>query len=193
MPAWTPKWGKGWFKEGDVYYLYPFEDKREFHPSAKEDFVFVDCSDQWNGNWDFSKPALQALNELGVRYFRATHDPAKRIPRTDYVDKLNRAKLYLHIKAESYGLTLFEAVASEVIVMGSPFTIRLLYANEFGFKHVPTTGVETLKKAITAGLEAYDKPEVRKHLHAMREKLWNYGRLAREIADILEGLKKREI
>ncbi|MBA7694498.1 hypothetical protein ES703_103109 [subsurface metagenome] len=184
-----PQWGKSWFKHEGIYWLYPFGDKQEFHPGEKEDFVFVDCSDQWNGNWDFSKPALQALNELGVKYFRATHDPAKRIPRAEFIDKINRAKLYLQIKAESFGLTLFEAVAAEAIVIGSQMTLRIPYINEFGFKVVPTVGVETIKRAITMGLEAYGKPEVQKYLHAMREKLWDYGRLAREIADILKKLK----
>ena len=184
-----PQWGKGWFEHRGIYWLYPFADKRESSPKNKEDFVFVDCSDQWNGNWDFSKSALQALDELGVEYYRAVHDPAKRIPREDFIDKINKAKLYLHIKAESYGLTLMEAVASEAIVVGSSFTLRTPYINEFGFKIVPTTGVETLKKAITVGLGAYDKPEVKEYLHAAREKLWTYERLAREIADILTKLK----
>ncbi len=188
MPL-PPQWGKGWFKHGGVYWLYPFADKQESHSEVEEDFVFVDCSDQWDGNWDFSKPALQALNELGVKYFRATHDPVKRIPRAEFIDKINRAKLYLQIKAESYGLTIPEAVASETIVIGSRFTLRTPYVNEFGFKIVPTTGVETLKRAIKAGLEAYDRPEVREHLHTMREKLWDYERLAQEIADVLKKLK----
>lgn len=188
-----PQWGKGWFKHGGVYFLYPFADKQESRPEKKEDFVFVDCSDQWDGNWDFSKPAIQALNELGVKYFRASHDLAKRIPRADFIDKINRAKLYLHIKAESYGLTLMEAVASEAIVIGTRMTLRTPYINEFGLKTVPTTGVETLKRAITMALEAYDKPEVREHLRAMREKMWDYGRLAREIAEILVGLKNEKL
>lgn len=184
-----PLWGKGWFAHNGVYWLYPFADKHESRPVAKEDFVFVDCSDPWDGNWDFSKSALQALDELGVEYYRATHKPAKRIPREEFINKINKAKLYLQVKAESYGLTLMEAVASETIVLGTPRTLRTPYINEFGFKTVPTPSVETLKKAITTALSVYDKPEVKEYLHAAREKLWTYERLAREIVDILRKLK----
>lgn len=184
------QWGKGWFKHQGVYFLYPFADKQEFHPGAKGDFVFVDCPDAHPGeNWDFSAPLREALGELGVEYFQAGYHFDERIPREDFVSKINRAKLFFQVKAESYGLTLIEAIAAEAIVIGTPMTLRLPYINEFGLKTVPTTGVETLKRAITMGLKAYDKPRVREHLHAMREKLWSYERLAQEIAGILGELK----
>ncbi len=191
-----PQWGRGWFKHRGVYWLYPFADKQESRPEVKEDFVFVKYSTpqaRLDESYDFSVPLIKALEELGVEYFQGKYPLKERIPHEEFISKMNRAKLYFQIKAESYGMTKWEAVASEAIVIGSTYTLfRTAYVNEFGFKTVPTTGVETLKRAITMGLEAYDKPEVRKHLHAMREKLWDYGRLAREIADILRGLKKRE-
>lgn len=186
------QWGKGWFKYRGVYWLYPFANKEESHPEVKEDLVFVKYSTphaRLDESWDFSAPLIKALEELGVDYFRGRYPLNERMPHRDFIDKMNRTKLYFQVKAESYGMTKWEAVASEAIMMGSRFTFRDPYVNEFGFKLVQTTGVETLKRTITAGLEAYDKPEVRGHLHAMREKLWDYGRLAREIADILGRLK----
>lgn len=185
-----PQWGKGWFKHQGIYFLYPFVDKQESRPGAKKDFVFVDCPDAHPGkNWDFSVSLRAALDELKVEYFQGKYPLRERILRKDFVSKINRAKLFFQVKAESYGLTLIEAIAAETIVIGTPMTLRVPYINEFGLKTVPTTGVETLKKAITAGLKAYDKPEVQKHLHIMREKLWDYERLAREIADIFGELK----
>ncbi|GAH90265.1 unnamed protein product, partial [marine sediment metagenome] len=188
-----PQWGKGWFKYRGVYWLYPFADKEESHPEVKENLVFVKYSTphaRLDESWDFSAPLIEALEELGVDYFRGGYPVEERVPHRDFIDKMNRTKLYFQVKAESYGLTKWEAVASEAVVIGSPYTLfRTAFVNEFGFKLVPTTGVETLKKAITMGLEAYDKPEVREHLWAMREKLWDYGRLAREIVSILKELK----
>lgn len=188
-----PQWGRGWFEYRGVYWLYPFADKQESRPEKKEDFVFLKYSTphaRLEESFDFSVPLIKALEELGVEYFQGKYPFEERIPHGEFISKMNRAKLYFQVKAESYGLTKWEAVASEAIVIGSPHTLfRTAYVNEFGFKHVPTAGVETLKKAITMGLEAYDKPRVQEHLHAMREKLWSYGRLAREMVDILRELK----
>lgn len=189
MPA---CWGSGWFKHDGVYYLYPFADKCESHPNGKEDFVLMDAPERRGEckKWDFSTPLIAVLDELEINYFQTSDEEGRRMPHADYVNCMNRAKLYVHVKAESYGQTLAEAVASEALVMGSNSTLRHPYPHEFGFWVLPNTKVETLKRFIRAALDNYDKQKVREHLHAAREKLWDYGRLAREIADILRGLKK---
>jgi len=199
LPIWRPEWGKGWFKYKDVYWLYPFADKQESRPEKKEDFVFVKYStsqaEQDKGS-DFSVPLIEALEELGVEYFQGKYSPKERIPHEEFISKMNLAKLYFQIKAESYGLTKFEAVASETAVIGTNRTIKRLYANEFNFHRIQGSGrhsVETLKQVIMDQLAAYDRPEMKEQLHMAREKLWTYKRLAREIASILKVLKKEKL
>lgn len=189
MAPWTDQWGSGWFYSRGVYWLYPFADKRESRPKAKRDFVFVDCPDPHNSNWDFSEPLNKVLEELGVDYFQGPRKFEDRIPHREFAEKMNHAKLFFHVKAESYSMTSIEAVASEVIVLGTYFTLRTPYIDEFKFSVMPDNNLVTLKKAITMGLEVYDEPEVRKRLRAMRGKLWNYRRLAWEIVDAMKSLK----
>ena len=190
IAPWTDQWGKGWFYNRGVYWLYPFADKRESRPKAKRDFVFVDCPDPHNSNWDFSEPLIKVLEELGVEYFQGPRKFEDRIPHREFAEKLNRAKLFFHVKAESYSMTSIEAVASEAIVLGTYFTLRKPYIDEFKFSVMPDNNLVTLRKAVTKGLEVYDEPKIRKRLRTMRRKLWNYKRLAWEIADAMRSLKE---
>ena len=189
MEPWPENWGEGWFYYRGVYWLYPFADKEESYPGRKRDFVVLDCPDPHGSNWDFSEQVVKVLDELGVDYFQGARDFKDRIPHKDFAEKLNQAKLYFQVKAESYSMTAIEAVASEALVLGTFFTFRKLYADEFKFTMIPDTNYATLRKAITTGLEAYDNPEIRERLQKMRAKLWDYKRLAWEISDALKKIK----
>ena len=192
IAPWPDQWGKGWFSWRGVYWLYPFADKRESRPEAKRDFVFVDCpSSDSSLLWDFSEPLIKALKETGVDYFQGPREFKDRIPHKDFVSKLNQAKLYFQVKAESYSMISIEAVASEAIVLGTYFTLRRVYVDEFKFTVMPDNNIVTLKKAIATGLKVYDDPTIRKRLRKMRRKLWDYRRLTREIADAMRSLKGR--
>lgn len=189
MAPWTDQWGKGWFYSRGVYWLYPFADKQESRPKTKRDFVFVDCPDPHNSNWDFSEPLTKVLEALGVEYFQGARKFEDRISHKEFADKLNHAKLFFHVKAESYSMTAIEAVASETIVLGTYFTLRKPYIDEFKFSVMPDNNLVTLKKAVTMGLKAYDDPKIRGRLRGMRGKLWDYKRMAWEIADAMRSLK----
>jgi len=188
-PAWDELWGKGWFYHMGVYWFYPFADKRESRPEPKEDLVFLDCPHPHDNPWDFSEPLITALNDLGVDYYQGARDFKDRIPHKDFVGRLNQAKLYFQVKPESYSMTAIEAVAAEAIVIGTSPTLRRVFTDEFKFVIMPDNNIVTLKKAITMGFNAYDKPDVRKRLRKIRRKLWNYKRLAWEIADAMRSLK----
>jgi len=189
MEPWPEQWGQGWFYYRGVYWLYPFADKEKNHPGRKRDFVVLDCPDPNNSNWDFSEHIVKVLDELGVDYFQAARDFKDRIPYEDFAEKLNQAKLYFQVKAESYSMTAIEAVASEAIVLGTFFTFRKVYSDEFKFTMMPDTNYVTLRKAVTMGLDVYDDPEIKERLRRMREKLWDYKRLAWEISDAMKKLK----
>jgi len=189
MVPWPDQWGKGWFYYRGVYWLYPVVDKEESRPENKRDFVVLDCPDPHGSNWDFSEHIVKVLDELGVDYFQGARDFKDRIPHKDFAAKLNQAKLYFQVKAESYSMTAIEAVASEAFVLGTHPTLRRLYADEFKFTMMPDNNLVTLRKAVTKGFEAYDVPEVRSRLRAMREKLWDYKRMAWEISDALKKSK----
>lgn len=183
---WPEQWGKGWFYYRGVYWFYPFVDKQECYPGHKKDLVFLDCPDPHNRNFDFSDRLIKVLDELGVDYFQGARDFKDRIPHKEFVSHLNRAKLYFQVKAESYSMTSIEAVASMAIVIGTYFTLRRVYMDEFNFTLMPDDNLITLKTAVTAGLEAY--PKVSERLRKMRHKLWDYKRLAWEIADAMKSL-----
>jgi len=192
ITPWPEYWGEGWFYYRGVYWLYPVVDKRENRPERKRDFVVLDCPDPHNVNWDFSDRIVRALGELGVDYFQGARDFKDRIPHRDFAAKLNQAKIYFQVKAESFSMTAIEAVASEAFVVGTYPTLRKVYADEFKFVMMPDDNLVTLKKAVTTGLEAYDDPEIRKRLRGMRAKLWSYRRMAREISDALKKIKYGE-
>lgn len=192
MEPWPDQWGKGWFYYRGVYWLYPVVDKEENRPENKRNFVVLDCPDPHGANWDFSDRIVKVLDELGVDYFQGARDFKDRIPHKNFAAKLNQAKLYFQVKAESYSMTAIEAVASEAFVLGIHATLRRLYADEFKFVMMPDANLVTLRKAVTEGLEAYDVSEIRSRLRRMRVKLWSYRRMAWEISDAMKKIKYGE-
>ena len=190
VEPWPSYWGEGWFFYRGVYWLYPFVDKQENYPARqKRDFVVLDCPDPHGTNWDFSDRAVKVLDELGVEYFQGARDFKDRIPHRDFAEKINQAKIYFQVKAESYSMTAIEAVASQAFVIGTHPTLRRLYKDEFGFVMMPDDNLVTLRKAVTEGLKAYDDTETKSRLRRMRAKLWSYRKLAWEISDALKKIK----